>query len=177
MTTLPLAPGSRCAVANYARRNTWLSLDDLAQTAHLAAIEASRHWRADGGASPEWWEARIVAEALSRFVAEARVPVSLPKSKGSSWTTAAASQRADLADDLPADAELIEDAIDTSRAVAEVRRILAEQSEAARAVLLAEEKSSAVARRLGVSVRRVYDDTRRTVLALRAALATMEVVA
>jgi predicted DNA-binding protein (UPF0251 family) len=65
--------------------------------------------------------------------------------------------------------EPLEDLLDRERAMAEIRRILAEQTEAARLVLLAEEKSAEVARRMGVSIAEVYADTKAAVRALRLA--------
>lgn len=185
VTALQLAPGSRCALANYRARASWIDPRDLAQEAALAALTAEPRW-----------EARAVALALSQFVASARSPVHVPDSRGAegtptraAWVSSAFAgcapltvpgdfgrerdspemQAAAMREYLP-----IEDAIDTARAVAKVRSIIAEQYEAARAVLLEEEKSSAVARRLGVSVRKVYDDTRRGILALQAALGVEE---
>ena len=180
-----LGRGSRVVVANYMRRNSWLSRDDLTQTAHLAALEAAQGWRANGGSSPEQREAWIVGLALSRFVAAQRCPVSLPKCKGESWQAASSTWRSSLRDlsqdgeerDNPALAcvaaeqyEPLEERLDRARAMAEVRRILEAESEAARAVLLAEERSSDVARRMGVSVRDVYDATAAAMRALREAL-------
>jgi hypothetical protein len=174
MISFNLAPGSRCAIRAYARRNPWLDLRDLEQEAALAALTADH-----------LWEARIVAIALSRFVAEQRCPVSLPKSKGESWQAASATRRAPLT--VPTEAggeyelpelahvsaehwEPMEERLDRERAHAEIRRILDAESEAARAVLLNEEKSSEVARRMVLSVRQVYDDTLRAKRALRASL-------
>jgi DNA-directed RNA polymerase specialized sigma24 family protein len=65
--------------------------------------------------------------------------------------------------------EPLEYRLDRERAMAEIRRILAEQTEAARLVLLAEEKSAEVARRMGVSIAEVYADTKRAMQALRLA--------
>ncbi len=183
---LALSPGSRAVVASYARKNGWLSRDDLYQEAALAALDAASRWR-PGSGPRDLWEARLVALALSRFVAEQRVPVSLPKRKGESWKAAAGATRAPLQmpageDDAavldhPAVASVatasfvpIEDRLDLARAAAEVRRILASESEAARLVLLAEEKSAQVAARLRLPVRQVYEDTARAVRSLRAAL-------
>ncbi len=50
-----------------------------------------------------------------------------------------------------------------------IRSILDGESEAARAVLLEEEKSADVAERLGVPPREVYDQTAHAMRALRAA--------
>lgn len=50
-----------------------------------------------------------------------------------------------------------------------VRLYFASKSIAARAVLLAEEKSAAVATRMGLRVRDVYDQTAQAIRALRAA--------
>ena len=177
--------GAHVAIRRYARRNPWIELGDLEQEAAVAALEAGPRWRPDGGTSRELWEAWIVGLALSRFVAETRVPVSLPKRKGESWQAASAAKRSALwliAEDgefieNPSVAraavesfEPLEERLDRERAAAEVRRILDAESEAAKAVLLAEEKSAEVAKRLGLSVRQVYDDTARAVRALRAAL-------
>lgn len=150
-------------VRNYSRLNPWIQLDDLKQEAYLASLTS------DPG-----WEPRCAALALSRYVAEQRVPVSLPKSKGASWREAATATRVELDDDLPELAETPEDRIDRERALARIRVIMSEQAEAARLVLLAEEKSAAVAARLGVSVREVYHQTRVAMRALRAAFAMEE---
>ena len=179
-----LAPGSGCAVRNYAIRSPWLDRRDIDQEAALAAVEAAQTWRADGGASRDWYEARIVALALSKLVREAISPVSLPDASKVAWQAASASRRAPLTvpsddggeydhPDLAAVAaeqfEPLEDLLDRERAMAEIRRILAEQTEAARLVLLAEEKSAEVARRMGVSIAEVYADTKAAVRALRLA--------
>jgi hypothetical protein len=120
-------------------------------------------------------------------VAEQRAPVSLPKRKGESWKAAAGAVRVPLRAsagddgagerDHPAVASMagacyqpLEERLDLARAAAEVRRILAAESESARLVLLDQEKSAAVAKRMGLPVRQVYEDTARAVLALRAAL-------
>jgi DNA-directed RNA polymerase specialized sigma24 family protein len=183
--SMALAPGSRVAVRNYAGRNPWLEQRDLEQEAAVAALEAGQSWRQDGGTSRDLWEAWIVGLALSRFVAEQRCPVSLPKCKGESWDVASGAKRvatqvrtdSGIECEHPAVAsfaaeqfEPIEDRLDHEHAAAEVRRILAAESEAARAVLLAEEKSAEVAKRMGLPVRQVYEDTARAVRALRAAL-------
>jgi non-ribosomal peptide synthetase component F len=139
-----------------------------------------------------------VALALSRFVAETRCPISLPKHKGvkgssngkegkrDRWAEAAAMRRESLIAwmqnggaaeyDHPGVAHAaaeqfspIEDRIDMARAAAEIRRILAVESEAAKAVLLAEEKSAEVAKRLSLSRREVYEQTAQAMRALRAA--------
>lgn len=167
-----LSPGSRCAVRNYAARNTWIDLCDLEQEAAVAALEARASWRADGGASIESWESWIVGLALSRFVAEARVPVSLPKRKGENWREASSAHGVDVdaLDDF-AQFEDVEELLDRRRAAAEVRRILDEESEAAKAVLLGEQKSAEVAERLHTSVREVYSQTAEAMRALRAAFA------
>jgi DNA-directed RNA polymerase specialized sigma24 family protein len=182
-----LAAGSQIAVANYAARNSWLDLCDLQQEAALAALEASRTWRPDGGSTREQREAWVVALALSRFVAEQRCPVSLPKRKGESWRAAASTRRVDVEADQDGESrpgqdhpdvarvaaerfQPLEDILDTERASAELRRILDEESVAARLVLLDEERSAVVAERLGVPVRDVYAQTKRAMLALRAQL-------
>lgn len=152
--------GVRNVILAYALRNSWLDRRDLEQEAALAALTA------DPG-----WEPRVVALALSRFVAEQRVPVSLPKSKGASWCAAAIATRVELDDDMPELAETPEERIDRERALARIRAIMAEQTEAARLVLLAEENRAAVAARLRVSVCEVYQATRQAMRALRAAFA------
>lgn len=175
LRSLFLAPGSRVAIRNYATRNPWIDLRDLEQEAALAALEAD-----------PLWEARTVALALSRLVAETRCPVSLPRAKGERRQEAAQSRRVPLAVpaedgeelDNPAVAsvaaerfEPLERRLDRERAMAEVRRILDEETEAARLVLLGDERSQDVAQRIGVSVREVYADTLRAMRALRAAFA------
>lgn len=184
-----LGHGCRAVVANYARLNAWLDIRDLEQEATVAALEARADWRQDGGSSRDLWEAWRVGLALSRFVAAQRVPVSLPKRKDRSWQAAAAAQRVPLevssrgGSEIPEtrehpdvarlDAERFEPMeaqLDTERAVAEVRRILAAESEAARAILLGGDKSAAVAARLCMPRRQVYEQTARAMRALRAAL-------
>lgn len=173
-----LAPGSRAVVARYRRINPWIPIADLTQEASLSALEASR-------TNKSQWEIRLVAIALSRFVAEARCPVSLPKHKGESWQAASGTRRSPLQVTSEGGEQIeshalaqvaseqftpLEDVLDRERAMASVRRILDEESEAARAVLLAEEKSAEVARRLGLSVRDVYEQTAAAVRSLRASL-------
>ena len=169
-----LSTGSRCAIHAYARRNPWIELRELEQEAHLASLTAD-----------PLWQARTVAIALSRFVASQRCPVSLPKHKGESWQAASGARRSPLqvtaedGEELESSGlarvaseqfEPLEDRLDRERMAAEVCRILAEQSEAARLVLLAEEKSSEVAHRLGISAREVYEATASAMRALRAEL-------
>jgi len=176
---LEFSSGSRNAIRNYASRNPWIELRELEQEAAVAALEARRDWRPDGGTSIDLWEAWIVGLALSRFVAETRVPVSLPKRKGEAWAAAASSKRVGLTSMLyegrpvarfaAEQSDPLEDFIDLERAIAKLRGVLSEQSEAARAVLLAEEKSATVAERTGLSRREVYRQTERAVRALRAA--------
>jgi hypothetical protein len=111
-------------------------------------------------------------------VAEQRVPVSLPKRKGASWEAAASARRAPVVTNPSVDAvgaeqfEPLEDLLDTARASAEVRRILSEEAEAARLVLLEEEMPAAVAARLGVPAADVYASTKRAKRVLRLALCT-----
>jgi DNA-directed RNA polymerase specialized sigma24 family protein len=68
----------------------------------------------------------------------------------------------------------MEDRLDAARAAREVRRILDAESEAVKAVLLEQEKSTDVASRLGVPVKRVYLETANAVRRLRAAVAGWE---
>jgi hypothetical protein len=206
MTALPRAPrqirnpvlGPRtCGVVNrYARRNALLEPSDIEQEAALAALEADRTWRTDGGTSRELWQAWLVGLALSRFVAEQRVPVSLPKRKGEPWHEAASAGRVPLmvdvhptrsgdksiAHDHPAVAAVaasqwrpIEDRLDDARAMVEVRRLLDAESEAAKAVLLAEERPAVVAERMRLSRAEVYQQTASAVRRLRAAFVGWEV--
>lgn len=198
MTAIPrLAPGSRRAVATYARRNPYLDIRDLAQEASLAALEAGRTWRT-GGASSDLYEAYAVAQRLSRFVAESRSPVHVPDHKGKvdsedrrRYEEAAMAPRVPVTVAGPAGSrdahELVslaaeqwthmEDRLDAARAAAEVRRILDAESEAAKAVLLGEEKSASVAERMRMSRAEVYAQTARAVRRLRAAFAGWEVAA
>ena len=173
MTCLPRTPelgrGASAVVTNYALRNAFIDRRDLEQEAALASLEAAHRWH-PGSAPRDLWESRVVALALSRFVAEARVPVSLPKHKGENWQRAASATRAELDDDVAEHSQPLEDRLDLARATAEVRRILAAEGEAARLVLLAEERSAEVARRLGLPVREVYDQVAAAMRRLRAAL-------
>jgi DNA-directed RNA polymerase sigma subunit (sigma70/sigma32) len=163
--------GVRGVVRFYAQRNNWIDIRDLTQEAAVAQLEASQQ-------SAEQWGPRAAALALSRFVAETRAPVSLPKRKGDEWREASASHRAEL-DDVGVDGESvdqwepIEHRLDRERAYEQIRRLLAEECEAARLVLLSEEKPATVAERLGVSVQRVYDQTEYAMRRLRTAFAPM----
>jgi hypothetical protein len=191
----PLADVSCRVVLNYARRNEWIDLHDLEHEASVASLEARQSWRPDGGMSRNIWEARLVA--LSRFVAEERSPVSLPKYKGNTWEEASRAQRISIEGnaggscnsdnthgETPASGrrdspdvarvaaeqfEPLEERIDLARAALAIRRVMDEQSAAAAAVLLGEEKSSAVADRLSMPTRDVYEQTARAMRALRAA--------
>jgi len=182
-SALPLGPGSRRAVRNYAAINRWLDPRDLEQEAAVVALEAARTWEPDGGTSRDLWEAWKVGLALSRFVAEQRVPVSLPKYKGESWHEAASALRECLEVGLPGGVgenpelarlavesyEAPENVVDMRRELDAIRRLLDEAEPAARAVLLEEEKSSVVADRMGIPTREVYDRTRRAIVVLRSA--------
>jgi len=184
-STMPaLSNGSRCAVRNFARMNPWISLDDLTQEAHLAALEAAKTWSPTGGASAEWYEARAVSLALSRLVSEMRVPVSLPKHHGSTREAALSAMGvclvsvSDDGDEVESAAvghlsvesyEALEDKLDRAQAAREVRRLMGEESASAQAVLLGEEKPESVARRLGEDVQRVYAQAARAVRRIKAA--------
>lgn len=183
-----LAPGSRCVVHAYARRNTWLSRLEIEQEALIATF-ASR------GRCTESGEAYRVAVALCRFVAEQRSAVTLSKHIGNAgsreranWERAASARRAPLAvqlDDgseiehpevasIAADAwEPIEEQLDRARALAVAVAVLEVRSEAARAVVLEGEKPAEVAERLGLSRAEVYYQADQARKALRAELAPM----
>lgn len=190
-----LSPRSRAIVATYARLNGWLPLADIQQEAALAALEASATWREDGGTTLGLWVAWKVGLALSRYVAEVRCPTSLPKAKRENWHEAATARRAPLTSRADAGAaghdepaahdvdhvdvarvaaeswETAEERIDRERAIARIRAIMAEQAEAARQVLLADERPRDVARQLGLAVETVYNETRNALRALRRAFA------
>jgi DNA-directed RNA polymerase specialized sigma24 family protein len=189
-TALTLAPGSRVVIRRYSTRaHGIVEVLDLEQEAALQALEtASRPDIRDRDS----YETRAVASELCWLVAAMQTPVSLPQHKGETWAEAAACRRAPItgghgedesAEDHPALAgiaaeafEPIENVIDTERAAAELHRILAEESEAARLCLLEEEKPQTVAQRLGVAVSQVYLDTARAMRHLRAALCPMREV-
>lgn len=186
-----LAPGSLRAIRSYSIRAPWLDIRDLEQEAAAASLEAARGWRA-GEAPPELWESRLVAIALSRLVAEQRSPVSVPDCRGkegsrdrANWELAAYAGRAPLT--VPGDDggeiehpevarraaeawEPIEDQLDRARALAVAVALLEARSEAARAVVLGDEKPAEVAARLGLSRAEVYDEAARAMKALRKVL-------
>jgi len=190
---LRLAPGSRCAVHGYARRNPFIDIRDLEQEAAVTAIEASRTWCPDGGSSREAWEAWKVGLVVSRFAAAARCPVSLPKAKRASWEVASASKAVGLStpandvgcdenseadcDESPETARIsveswqpIEERLDRARALATAVELLEARHPAARAVVLDDEKPAEVAARMGLTRAEVYDHTARAMRALRVAL-------
>jgi hypothetical protein len=190
-----LTPSSQAVVHRYFELNAWLDIRDLEHEAAVVAIEERATWRPDGGSDLNRWIACKVAEALSRFVAEQRSPVHVPDCKGKEgsperrrWLEASGSQREELvairptrgvADghrENPAVAAVaveqwvpLEERLDAASAAAEVRRILDQQCEAARLVLLEQQKPAAVAARLGMSARQVYDRTAAAMRALREA--------
>lgn len=181
-----LAPGSRVAIRRFAVRNPWIDTCDLEQEAALTALEAGRTWQSGGAASLEWYEARAVSLALSRLVAETRAPVSIPKYCGDTWERATqargvslvvqaredghAEERPELVEVSAQGHESMEDRLDSAKLLRGLHRLLAKESEAARLVLLEEEKPAVVAKRLGESVAKVYAQTARAVRNLRAAL-------
>ncbi len=151
MTALP--PGVRAVVANYARLHPALDRRDLEQQVAWRILHDERRWPWDPALGTlARRQTRLAALELLRFT---RRPV---------WA------QVEEPDDMPAELDPIEDRLDRERAVAEVRRILAAETEAARAVLLGEEKSAEVARRLGVKRHRVYDETALAMKRLREAL-------
>ena len=166
------------AVRRFARINPWIDRRDLEQEAALAALEARSSWR-EGGVAPDSWEARMMARRLSRFVAENLSPVSLPPGTRS-WEVArrsrSTSDDADVFDRVATD-RIDEHRLDRQRMAAKVRQILDEESEAARAVLLADEAeaegpgrppiSARVAEKLGLTRRQVYRQTEEAMRALR----------
>ena len=160
--TSALSSRSRAVIASYARRNAWCDIRDLEQEAHAAALTA-----------PPEWQHRAVALALSRFVVAAKLPVTVPAYAPSRVWEIADSISSAPEDDCDEAAPSIspEEQLDLARAAARVRAILDEMSEAARLVLLEEEKSASVARRLGLSYRRVTDLTAAARAALREAFA------
>jgi hypothetical protein len=186
---LSLAPGARAAIRNYGAIHPWLR-DDLAQEAALAVLEARAKRPGEALA-----EATIAARELYLFVAESNSPVHLPDHRDEAWKWAAsaereplevqrhghdgeyASEHRDVAAVAAQQWRPLEDRLDDARAMAEVRRILEAEGEAAKAVLLAEEKPAAVAARLRLSRRQVYKRTARAMERLRAALVQMEVAA
>lgn len=188
--TVSLSVGSRVAVSRCRRRNVWFDVQDLEQEAALASLEADFSYQPDRGASPDTWETRLVSSALSRLVAETRVPVSLPDYHGEELRKRTAGigrvpvfVKLEDGDEVehPAMANVardehrpMEDSLDALRTIVRVRELLERESAAARAVLLEEEKPAAVAKRLGESVAKVYAQTARAMRNLREALCPLE---
>ena len=187
-----LAPGSRVVIRRYATRSRGVvEICDLEQEAALTALEVER--RPDVR-DRDSYETRAVAVALCKLVAEMRAPVSLPGHMDEAWREAArvrrasllgrgqdgeeqAEDRRELAQVAAEEWEPAEDVLDRERALERIRSAMAEESEAARAVLLGGEKSASVAQRLGMSVRQVYDRTAEAMERLRAVFGVMGRVA
>ena len=154
----------RSIVANHTRRAPWLGAGDLQQQAALVMMECSSTWRpALGPIKP--YQAAAVDRRLYRYVAEQRSPVQAYT--GTKHTPTGAT-RVDVAA-IEGHGYHAPDAddMDMMRAAREVRAIMAAQTEAARLVLLEEEKPAQVASILGIPIDRVYQQTRAAKRALR----------
>ena len=160
-------PGAvRSVVAAYQRRALWLEAADLQAEAAVVSIEASRTWR-PGGAPLASYQARAVAKHLGRYLAKQRCPASGKDPIGIS---------VEIDDSARTDTPDAEWHIDLERACAEVRRILAGKSAAARAVLLGERAPAEVAAELGVPARRLYVEIKAATRALRRSRVLAELV-
>jgi DNA-directed RNA polymerase specialized sigma24 family protein len=160
LVTAIVSPAVARVAANWHRRASWMDADELLAEAAMVAVETARTWREDLGPL-ENYQASAVARRLGRHVVQQASPVSLHQ-------TATATKREDL-DELASAGErpAAEWHLDHERACQEVRRILAQKSPAARAVLLDERKPAEVASELGVPVRQVYVEIKSATRALQ----------
>jgi len=157
---MTLTPAARAVVYRWARRNTWLDIRDLEQEAALAAMRSP----------PDGRQATAVKIALSRFVAGASSPASLPRHHGW-WQALQEISRCQLDTDHPGADMPADERMDLLREIARVRSVIARQSEAARLVLLGEESPGAVAAALGCCRKTVERHAARAMQDLRAEFA------
>jgi hypothetical protein len=160
MTSAGLTPASRAVVYRWARRNTWLDIRDIEQEASLAALRAP----------PDGRQATAVKFALSRFVARAASPATLPRHHGW-WQALQEISRCQLDTDHPGADMPADERLDLLKEIARVRSVIARQSEAARRVLLGEERTGAVASALGCCRKTVERHAARAMRDLRAEFA------
>lgn len=160
MTSLLPAPVAS-VVNRLARSFAWLALDDLAQEAALASLVADRTWQAWRGPLGAW----------QAFVAR-RELIDMARSWGRIVQgNAAPFGYLDLSDaPEPSYTPDLDAAIDTARALARIRAMLAELP-AAIGVLLEQSTPDEVAAELGVSKARVYRETFKAREAVRMELA------
>ena len=148
---------ARSIIWGYARRNPWIGIDELAQEAALAALEARRSYDPEKGASEDTYANFAVRCRLYQFIRRQRVPV-----------TAGSSNLAQKLDGLQrvgvkelyylwADYDDRDRGIDMKRAAAAIRKLLDSMPEGdvAREVLLGEKKPREVAERRRLGVQRV----------------------
>jgi hypothetical protein len=186
-----LSPGTLAAVLHYARVAPWLDPRDIEHEAILATLEA----RARGIQI----SSLVVARILLRYVAEAGAPVHVPGHMGKAgsrarryYEQATSCERTpvvvtratghhhdhpDVAAVAASQWRPLEDRLDDARAMVEVRRLLDAETEAARLVLLEQEKPAVVAERMRLPRAEVYQQTASAVRRLRAAFVRMEVEA
>ena len=158
-----LIPAAVSAVIRrYARRSAWIEAMELQQQAVVIMAEAARTWK-PGPVPLASYQAAAVARQLGRYIAAQASPVH--------------ETHGQLSGARGCDLEALEHVgatpcperlIDIARACAEVRRILAARSVAARAVLLEERKPAEVASAMGLSVRAVYVEVNAAMRGLRA---------
>jgi DNA-directed RNA polymerase specialized sigma24 family protein len=171
-------PAIRGVVAELAWRNRWLDTDELKQEAMLTAlaVDARGLWRSSPAPVP--YMARAVRSRLVEMVMRSGCPVKVGiGSHTGGWSTACGmmvgARAVDVDDRIPCDCPDPEGVIDRSRALAEMRKVLAEQTPAARAVILDEEKPADVAQGMGLTERQVYKQTERARAAVKARLLAM----
>jgi DNA-directed RNA polymerase specialized sigma24 family protein len=160
MTSAALTPASRAVVYRWARRNTWIDIRDLEQEAALAALRSP----------PDGRQSVAVNVALSRFVAGAASPASLPRHSGW-WQALQGISRCQLDTDHPCADMPADERMGLIREIARVRSVIARQSEAARRVLLGEERPGAVAASLGCCRKTVERHAARAMRDLRSEFA------
>jgi len=151
--------GVQVVVARYAARLWWVDRHDLEQEAALCVLENQHRWREGKGRNRGSFLGLLVARHLIKYVARQRHYANeISTVDPDSFRSCDADGR---------DRHGFEFHLDVARASREVRRLLADEDECAREVLLGEQKPSDVARSMGLDIRSVYRRTERARLALR----------
>jgi DNA-directed RNA polymerase specialized sigma24 family protein len=152
--------GVQVVVAKYAARLWWVDRNDLEQEAALCVLENQHRWKEGKGRNRGSFLGLLVARHLIKYVARGHYANEISTVDPDSLQTS----EVDGADRSRCG---IEFHLDVARASREVRRLLADEDECAREVLLGEQKPSDVARSMGLDIRSVYRRTERARLALR----------
>lgn len=154
------------AIARQVSRLAWSAdLEDLKQEALLTALDLDRRKRWREAENPIGYVATVVRNRLLDMATAERCPVNVGVGSGTGGRRAAYDERVAAAlTDVRSNFDALlaggfpspEDDIDRARALAELRRVVASQPPAARAVILDGEKPTDVAKATGLTAKQVY---------------------